>query len=66
MAPTLHLAFTQFKFINMVTLDAVADPLVMNSPPPDSQERQYEQAAEEAQTTTTGATPSPSMEETPS
>lgn len=65
MAPTLHLASTQFKFINMVTLDADADPLEMNSPPPDLQDRQYEQAAEEAPTTTTGATPSHSTEQAP-
>ena len=65
MAPTLHQAFTQFKFINMVTLDADADPLAMNSPPPDSQDKQYEQAAEEVPTTTTGATPSHSTELTP-
>ena len=57
MAPTLHQAFTQFKFTNMVILDADADPLETNSPPPDSQDKQYEQATEEAQTTTTGARP---------
>ena len=66
MAPTQHPAFTQFKFTNMVISDADADPLEMNSLPPDLQDKQYEQAAEEAQTTMTGATPSPSMEETPS
>ena len=65
MAPTQHPAFTQFKFTNMVILDADADPLEMNSPPPDLQDKQYEQAAEEAQTTTTGATPSHSMDQTP-
>ena len=57
MAPTLHQAFMQFKFTNMVILDADADPLEMNSLPPDLQDKQYEQAAEEAQTTTTGARP---------
>ena len=57
MAPTPQIAFTQFKFANMVILHADADPLEPNSPPPDSQDKQYEQATEEAQTTTTGARP---------
>ena len=66
MAPTLHPAFTQFKFTNMVILDVDADPSEMNSPPPDLQDKQYEQAAEEAQTTMTGATPSHSTDLIPS